>query len=96
MNKQFISDEIEKYQGLWEVFCSFVNQSFDIEVKDIQFFKCMSYCWRFKSFEFNFDLPLVYQVEENEVENGYYEDFVSYQTYNSNNLDFLKKLYCEV
>lgn len=96
LNKQFISDEIEKYQGLWEVFCSFVNQSFDIEVKDIKFFKCMSYCWRFKSFEFNFDLPLVYQVEENEVENGNYEDFVSYQTYNSNNLDFLKKLYCEV
>ena len=70
-----------------------MSQSFDVDVNDEEFFECMSYCYKFKQFDFNYELPLIYQVEENEVDNGNYEEFVSYQTYNANNLEYLKKIY---
>lgn len=92
-DRKTFKEDNERSQTVWDVFCNFVSQSFDVDVNDEEFFECMSYCYKFKQFDFNYELPLIYQVEENEVDNGNYEDFVSYQTYNANNLEYLKKIY---
>jgi hypothetical protein len=42
---------------------------------------------------FSFELPLIYQVEQKDLENGNYEDFITYQTYNEGNLKFLNQIY---
>jgi hypothetical protein len=83
-----------KEKEIWDIYSSFVNQSFDVDVYDYEMIECLKYVALFKEFEFNYELPLIYQIEETACENGNYEELVSYQTYNEKNLDYLKQIYC--
>ena len=37
----------------------------------------IEYLWTFKNFPFSYDLPLIYQVQQKELNNGNYEDFIN-------------------
>ena len=65
-----------------KVYIKFISQSFDYEFNDEEFQKVLAYCYQFKNFNFNYDLPLLYQIHPELLENGSYEDFISYQTTN--------------
>ena len=75
-----------------QVFQRFVCESFgeDVYGSD-EFRKVMEYCLAMKGVEFLFDLPLIYQVEECEIEKGSYEEFITYQTTNEHLLEYLLK-----
>ena len=92
-NNQIIYQNIQIKNLIFNIYCNFIQQSFDYSFFDIQLIKSINYVWKFRNFKFTFDLPLIYQVEQKELENANYEDFISYQTYNEENLNFLSNLY---
>ncbi len=92
-NNQIIYHNIQIKNLIFNIYCNFIQQSFDYNFCDVQLIKSINYVWQFKNFKFNFELPLIYQVEQKELENANYEDFVTYQTYNEENLNFLSDLY---
>ena len=53
----------------------------------------INYCMKFKNFKFSYELPLLYQIQQEQLENCNYEDFLSYQTTNDFNDEFIKGLY---
>ena len=77
---------------IFSVYNQFINQSFDYNFNDENFQKALYYCYQFKDFNFTFELPLLYQIHQELLENGNYEDFISYQTTNENLEDYLKEL----
>lgn len=75
-----------------KVFQRFVCESFGEDVYGSDEFRnVMEYCLNMKGVEFVFDLPLIYQVEECEIEKGSYEEFITYQTTNEHLLEYLLK-----
>ena len=92
-NNQIIYQNSQIKNLIFNIYCNFIQQSFDYSFFDIQLIKSINYVWKFRNFKFTFDLPLIYQVEQKELENANYEDFISYQTYNEENLNFLSNLY---
>ena len=40
----------------------------------------LEYVYKFKNFNFTYELPLLYQIHQDMLEYGNYEDFISYQT----------------
>ena len=92
-NNQIIYQNNQIKNLIFNIYCNFIQQSFDYSFFDIQLIKSINYVWKFRNFKFTFDLPLIYQVEQKELENANYEDFISYQTYNEENLNFLSNLY---
>ena len=77
---------------LFEVYNQFINQSFDFSFNDENFQNAIVFCYKFKNFHFTYELPLLYQIHQNLLENGNYEDFISYQTTNDNIEEFLKEI----
>ena len=77
---------------LFEVYNQFINQSFDFSFNDENFQNAIVFCYKFKNFNFTYELPLLYQIHQNLLENGNYEDFISYQTTNDNIEEFLKEI----
>ena len=72
------------------VFRRFVEESFGDGVYDSEEFKeVMEYCGKMKGMEFTFELPLVYQVNDNEDDKGSYEEFITYMTVNESILEFM-------
>lgn len=77
---------------LFEVYNQFINQSFDFSFDNENFQNAIAYCYKFKTFNFTYELPLLYQIHQNLLENGNYEDFISYQATNDNIEEFLKEI----
>ena len=77
---------------IFEVYNQFLSQSFDYNFNDEIIQKALAYCYQFKNFNFTYDIPLLYQIHQELLENGNYEDFVSYQTTNDNIEDYLKDI----
>ena len=92
-NNQIIYQNSQIKNLIFNIYCNFIQQSFDYSFFDIQLIKSINYVWKFRNFKFTFDLPLIYQVEQKELENANYEDFITYQTYNEGNLEFLNQIY---
>ena len=78
---------------IFNVYNNFIQQSFDYNFSDKQLIDSIKYVFQFKNFYFSFELALIYQVEQKDFENGNYEDFITYQTYNEGNLKFLNQIY---
>ena len=77
---------------IFTVYTQFINQSFDYNFNDENIQKALGYCYKFKNFNFTFELPLLYQIHQDLLENGNYEDFISYQTTNENLESYLKEI----
>ena len=77
---------------IFKVYNQFINQSFDYNFNDEKFQKTLSYCYKFRNFHFTYELPLLYQIHQDLLENGNYEDFISYQTTNENLEVYLKEI----
>ena len=92
LNENKIINFNEKNNVIIEIFKDFLQQSFDLNFDDEKIKNIFEFCYKLKYFSFNFDLPLIYQVEQNDVENDNYEDFISYQTFNDKNIQFLKEI----
>ena len=86
------NDSSENDNVYMKVFQRFVCESFGEDVYGSDEFRnVMEYCLNMKGVEFVFDLPLIYQVEECEIEKGSYEEFITYQTTNEHLLEYLLK-----
>ena len=82
----------EREDMYMNVFRRFVEESFGDGVYDSEEFKeVMEYCGKMKGMEFTFELPLVYQVNDNDNEDdkGSYEEFITYMTVNESILEFM-------
>ena len=77
---------------IFKVYNQFINQSFDYNFNDKNIQNALNYCYKFKNFNFTFDLPLLYQIHPEFLENGNYEDFISYQTTNEYLEEYLKDI----
>ena len=77
---------------IFSVYNQFINQSFDYNFNNENIQKALNYCYQFKDFNFTFELPLLYQIHQDLLENGNYEDFISYQTTNESLEEYLKEI----
>ena len=80
-------------QYIFDVYIQFINQSFDFNFYDKTIQKALEYVYKFKNFNFSYELPLLYQIHQDMLEYGNYEDFISYQTTNDNLEDYMKDIY---
>ena len=55
--------------------------------------KIISYVYKFINFKFSYDIPLIFQIEQEHINDYSYEDFISYQTTCGNILPFFTELY---
>ena len=87
--KQGFIDIIQKMYNL------FVEQSFDYYFSDQLVQNCIKYVFKFKEFSFSYNMPLIYRAQQNKDEDieYNYEDFISYQTTNSDIFPFFEKIY---
>ncbi|MCQ2819673.1 MAG: hypothetical protein MJ252_20605 [archaeon] len=67
-NKKYFGAEEEKFDAINKVYSNFLNQSFDFELYEQELIDAITFCGKFKDFDFSYDLPLLYQVEENDLE----------------------------
>ena len=73
----------------------FLEQSFDFLFNDKLIQKSIEYVLQFSKFSFSYNMPLIYkagQKLDEDIENNY-EDFISYQTTNSEIYSFFEKMY---
>ena len=78
-----------------KMFDLFVEQSFDFLVTDQLIQKCIQYVFKFRKFPFSYNMPLIYKARQKideDIEYNY-EDFISYQTTNSDIFPFFEKMY---
>jgi hypothetical protein len=97
-NKKLIkkSKSVEKNDKgkiLLEIYIQFIEQSFDFFFEDKQLNECIRYTYKFINFKFSYDIPLIFQIEQDHINDYSYEDFISYQTTCSNIYPFFKELY---
>ena len=68
---------------IFDIYTKFISQSFDFDFNNENLQKGIKYYYNnFINFEFIFDLPLIYQVHPEKLDEDSYEDFLSYQTTN--------------
>ena len=68
-----------------DIYSKFIAQSFDFGFNNEMLQKGIKYFYNnYINFEFTFDLPLIYQVHPEKLDEDSYEDFLSYQTTNDN------------
>ena len=91
--KKCFKQKTEFSQYIFDVYIQFINQSFDFNFYDKTIQKALEYVYKFKNFNFSYELPLLYQIHQDMLEYGNYEDFISYQTTNDNLEDYLKDVY---
>ena len=71
-----------------DIFNRFVNESLGDNIfEEKEFIDCLKFCNTILSYFFslnliNYDIPLVYQSDFKTIENGTYEDFLTYHIYN--------------
>ncbi|MCQ2820546.1 MAG: hypothetical protein MJ252_25050, partial [archaeon] len=71
-NKKYLGKEDDKFFTLNNLYWNFINQSFDFELYDKELMDSITYCGKMANLEFSYDLPLIFQVEENELDNVKY------------------------
>lgn len=93
------SKKKEKEKNFTEIiqklFNLFLEQSFDFSFDDKLVQSCIKYVMKFRDFSFSYNMPLIYKVGQKideDIENNY-EDFISYQTTNSEIYSFFEKIY---
>jgi cyclin E len=80
---------IESTGTVQELFEEFINSAAGIEnIEEI--YASVSFFHPFLEFESNFDLPVVCKLQSRAKLESHYEDFLSYQTHNQKNLDFVQ------
>ena len=92
-NNQNFKQKTPLAKLLINVYQQFISQSFDYVFNDKSVQMAINYCMKFKNFKFSYELPLLYQIQQEQLENCNYEDFLSYQTTNDFNDEFIKGLY---
>ena len=80
----YLLDEKFAFNNLFDIF---LKKFFGFFLKDLFF--TIQYCSTFFGLEFNMDYPLAYKTMENDVSKGHFEDFLAYQTFNPNSLQFV-------
>ena len=90
--KKNFKQKTEFSQYIFDVYVQFINQSFDFNFYDKSIQKALEYVYKFKNFNFSYELPLLYQIHQDMLEFGNYEDFISYQTTNDNFEEYLKDI----
>ena len=78
--KKNFNQKTEFSQYIFDVYIQFINQSFDFNFHDKTIQKALEYVYKFKNFNFSYELPLLYQIHQDMLEYDNYEDFISYQT----------------
>ena len=92
-HKKNLKQKTEFSKYIFNVYIQFINQSFDFNFFDKKIQRALEYVYQFKKFNFNYDLPLYYQINQDMLECGNYEDFISYQTVNENLENYMKDIY---
>ena len=84
--KKFDKNKIQNLSELIiDIYSKFIAQSFDFGFNNEMLQKGIKYFYNnYINFEFTFDLPLIYQVHPEKLDEDSYEDFLSYQTTNDN------------
>ena len=77
-NKSF--EKTDKGKILLDIYIQFIEQSFDFFFEDKQLSESISYVYKFINFKFSYDIPLIFQIEQEHINDYSYEDFISYQT----------------
>ena len=78
---------------LLEIYIQFIEQSFDYSFKDKKLNECIYYVYKFINFKFSYDIPLIFQIEQDHINDYSYEDFISYQTTCANIFPFFKDIH---
>ena len=76
-----------------DVYIKFIEQSFDYSFDDKQLNESIKYVYTFISFKFTYDIPLIFQIEQDHLSDYNYEDFISYQTTCDNIYPFFKEMH---
>ena len=71
----------------------FIEQSFDYSFDDKKLNECINYVYKYINFNFSYDIPLIFQIEQDHINDYSYEDFISYQTTCDNIYPFLKEMH---
>ena len=75
------------------IYIQFIEQSFDFSFEDKRLSDCICYIYKFINFKFSYDIPLIFQIEQEHINDYSYEDFISYQTTCENIYPFFKDIY---
>jgi hypothetical protein len=70
-----------------------LNKALIFFFDDKQLNECILYAYKFINFKFSYDIPLIFQIEQDHINDYSYEDFISYQTTCGNIFPFFKELY---
>ena len=86
------SDRKDIGKVLLNVYTQFIEQSFDYSFEDKKLNECISYAYKFINFKFNYEIPLIFQIEQDHLNDYTYEDFISYQTTSENIYQYFKDM----
>ena len=75
---------------MMNIYIQFIEQSFDYSFEDKKLSESIYYVYKFINFKFSYDIPLIFQVHQEHINECSYEDFISYQTTCDNILPFFK------
>ena len=98
-NKKILKNKKKKKHGkkntgkiILEIYVQFIGQSFDFSLENEELNECINYVYKFINFKFTYFLPLIFQLEQEHMNDYSYEDFISYQTFNDNISPFFKEM----
>ena len=77
---------------MMNIYIQFIEQSFDYSFEDKKLSESIYYVYKFINFKFSYDIPLIFQVHQEHINECSYEDFISYQTTCENILPFFKEM----
>ena len=77
---------------MMNIYIQFIEQSFDYSFEDKKLSESIYYVYKFINFKFSYDIPLIFQVHQEHINECSYEDFISYQTTCDNILPFFKEM----
>jgi len=80
---------LESTGTVQELFEEFISSAAEVEnIEEI--YESVSFFHPFLEFEASFDLPVVCKLQSKARIESHYEDFLSYQTHNQKNIDFVQ------
>ena len=80
-------------KALLDVYIIFIGKSFGFSFYDMDFQETILYVYKFHNYKFNYEIPLIFQLDQQKLEESSYEDFISYQTTDNNISAYFKNLY---
>jgi hypothetical protein len=88
-----ISQKNDVGKILLDIYKQFIEQSFDYSFDDKQLNGSIKFIFKFINFKFSYDIPLIFQIEQDHINDYSYEDFISYQTTCENIYPFFKEMH---